>query len=449
MRGPWIDQRHVVAAGRQVRADIAADRTGADEGDAFVHAVVLPRIAGVFAASGIPPGRPQPHRGVVEHRAAPRRARIVAGQRIDADAAFERLARPDALRDQHTRLQSFGQPRMQHHLAARIAEPHPHRRRPCQAAPHPPACISTVGRPSRFARTRHLGEAGVEETARRCGHQPERTVGRRLIDARHMIRQASACSGRGPALPSRARNETACRAAGIRSRKCACSNGSAASIQRSRSTVVGVRPAGRAQRRVDDLHRGHFETRDASPQAARPVLAAPHGSSGIRRAVRSVAADLDVRVAACLVQVVVLHEHRCGQHDIGPAGSFGHELLVHGDEQVVARKAAPYAVAVGADGERVLVLDQQRVYLRAVAQFRRGRRSARCRSAHVEHADRRVDRVQALDQRLVPVVACRDRTTARRRPRTARRRSPWAGSSPHACWPRRCARGRSHRAIRT
>src|ERR1700733_6342163 len=40
MRRPWIDQRDVVTKGREVRADITADRTGADEGDALAHSVV-------------------------------------------------------------------------------------------------------------------------------------------------------------------------------------------------------------------------------------------------------------------------------------------------------------------------------------------------------------------------------------------------------------------------
>jgi hypothetical protein len=37
MRGPRVDQSDVVAERGQVRADVAADRAGADEGDAFGH----------------------------------------------------------------------------------------------------------------------------------------------------------------------------------------------------------------------------------------------------------------------------------------------------------------------------------------------------------------------------------------------------------------------------
>jgi hypothetical protein len=46
----------------------------------------------------------------------------------------------------------------------------------------------------------------------------------------------------------------------------------------------------------------------------------------------------DVLVAAALVEVVVLEEHGGGQHDVGHPRGLGHELLVHGDEQVVAGK---------------------------------------------------------------------------------------------------------------
>src|ERR1700735_3088272 len=125
MRRPWIDQRDVVTKGREVRADITADRTGADKGDALAHSVVSsPKVLSLrvpyrplgdrpqmndqglprFSDSGggnAPPmtmlfrchwhfshGGAQPHRGVVEHRSSTRGSRIVAGQCIDADAAF-------------------------------------------------------------------------------------------------------------------------------------------------------------------------------------------------------------------------------------------------------------------------------------------------------------------------------------------------------------------------
>ncbi len=56
-------------------------------------------------------------------------------------------------------------------------------------------------------------------------------------------------------------------------------------------------------------------------------------------------AEQDVVVAAAAIEVVVLDEHGGGQDDVGELGRVGHELLVHGDEQVVAResRASPAA----------------------------------------------------------------------------------------------------------
>ena len=111
------------------------------------------------------------------------------------------------------------------------------------------------------------------------------------------------------------------------------------------------------------------------------------------------------------------------------------------DEQVLAREAAAHAVAVRADHQRVLVLDQQRVHRRAVPELR---------ASPVRTLPTRLmssTRIDGIDARRGPRSAscssdtCRGWTTARRRPRTARRRSPRAGSSPRACWRRRCGCG--------
>ncbi len=58
------------------------------------------------------------------------------------------------------------------------------------------------------------------------------------------------------------------------------------------------------------------------------------------RRLDQLAAEDDVLVAAAPVDVVMLEEHRRRQHDVGHLGRVGHDLLVHGDEQVVAGKAA-------------------------------------------------------------------------------------------------------------
>ena len=189
----------------EVRADIAADRAGADEGDAFGHSVVPVTVtlagagacclairrttSGIFRRQCMPPLGAQPHRGVMEHRATHRRCGIVAGQRVDADATFERGVRPHALRHHDARLQTIEQARMQHDLAARIAEPHP-----VAIGDAEPRCIGRMQQhasaaPSRSPRRRCLGETGVEELPRRRGHHAERTVGCGLVGRRHVVGQ--------------------------------------------------------------------------------------------------------------------------------------------------------------------------------------------------------------------------------------------------------------------
>ena len=79
--------------------------------------------------------------------------------------------------------------------------------------------------------------------------------------------------------------------------------------------------------------------------------------------------SLDVLVAAALVEVVVLHEHRRGQHDVGHQGRLGHELLVHADEQVLAGEAPLHAVpAPGATETGLVFWISIAVTGRAVAQ---------------------------------------------------------------------------------
>ncbi len=67
------------------------------------------------------------------------------------------------------------------------------------------------------------------------------------------------------------------------------------------------------------------------------------------RRIDQLRSDLDMAVTAGLVDVVMLQEHRGGQHDVRPAGGLGHELFMRGDEQVVASETAPHPVAVRAD----------------------------------------------------------------------------------------------------
>ena len=78
-------------------------------------------------------------------------------------------------------------------------------------------------------------------------------------------------------------------------------------------------------------------------------------------------ADLDMAMGAGLIDVVMLHEHRRGQHQIGHGGGFGHELLMHAHEQILTRETAPDAVGIGGDGHGICVLNQHAMDLRAIA----------------------------------------------------------------------------------
>ena len=125
------------------------------------------------------------------------------------------------------------------------------------------------------------------------------------------------------------------------------------------------------------------------------VLAASPGGS------ISLARHLEDGVAARGVEVVVLEERRGRQHDVGEGRRLGQELLVHADEQVLAREAArapcsssgqtiaglvfwtSIAVTGGPPFERLGVAGQDRPEARLV-----------------ELADRAVDHVEPFDQRL-------------------------------------------------
>ena len=76
----------------------------------------------------------------------------------------------------------------------------------------------------------------------------------------------------------------------------------------------------------------------------------------------------NVLMPAALINVVVLHEHRGRQHEVGGLGRLGHELLVHADEQILAREALLDAGLVRRDRHRIGVLDQHRRYRRPIEQ---------------------------------------------------------------------------------
>ena len=54
--------------------------------------------------------------------------------------------------------------------------------------------------------------------------------------------------------------------------------------------------------------------------------------------------ELDVLMAAALIDVVMLEEGRGRQHEVREARRVGHELLVHAGEEIVAQETRAHAV---------------------------------------------------------------------------------------------------------
>ena len=77
---------------------------------------------------------------------------------------------------------------------------------------------------------------------------------------------------------------------------------------------------------------------------------------------------------------------------------------MHGDEQVLAREAGLHLALLGRHLHRVHVLDEERRHLRAVLDVGGIAGEHRADARLVEHAHFRVGDVEALDQRLVPVI---------------------------------------------
>ena len=112
-------------------------------------------------------------------------------------------------------------------------------------------------------------------------------------------------------------------------------------------------------------------------------------------------AEQDVLVAAAAIDVVMLEEHRRGQHDIGELGRVGHELLVHAGEEVVAQKALDHQPLLRRDVHRIGVLDQHRRHRRAAIERVRRVHQHRADPRMIEIADIRIAQPGAFEQALV------------------------------------------------
>ena len=107
-----------------------------------------------------------------------------------------------------------------------------------------------------------------------------------------------------------------------------------------------------------------------------------------------------MRVPAALIEIVMLHEHRRGQNEIGHGGRFGHELLVDDREEILAGKTLLHLLLLRRDGDRIGVLDEQRRHRPLVAQGVGFTEQNVADPRLIELADRAVDHIEALDHRF-------------------------------------------------
>ncbi len=85
------------------------------------------------------------------------------------------------------------------------------------------------------------------------------------------------------------------------------------------------------------------------------------------------AAKHDVLVAAALIDVIMFEKHGGGQNDVGEFRRLGHELLMHADEEILARQALLHLGLVGRDGSRIGVLNEHGLDRRAAGEIVRDR----------------------------------------------------------------------------
>jgi len=112
-------------------------------------------------------------------------------------------------------------------------------------------------------------------------------------------------------------------------------------------------------------------------------------------------ADRNVLVAAAVIEIVMLHEHRRRQHDIRHQGGLGHELLMHRHEQVLARKTLPHQRLLRRHRHRIGVLDQHRLDRTSATKCLGIAGQDTPDPGLIEHPRGVIDRVVALDDGFV------------------------------------------------
>ena len=310
--------------------------------------------------------RLQPHRRVVDRGTAIGRRRVGAEQQVDADAlaasaGWARCSRPRswsrAGRGAAPWRGAATEPRS---LPRRTGSPSA---RPSWAMVS--GWISAVGRCSRLTRGRHLGEAGVEELARRGGDQ---AVGLLRASARRRSRPCgrAGCGIRWPRGPRAAQSGLKRKrpsGVGKPSRWWAVAEvGQDAPSRRRAWTVSASGQPERASRSSISSHSVMREAGMLGTQRAAPARRCTSGSCGTRRRARRRPCGSGSwggrRPGRC----------RRARGTWSPAGRCRPCAAVSvrncsctADEQVVAREAAMDLAELRRDAHRVGVLDQQRV----------------------------------------------------------------------------------------
>ena len=152
---------------------------------------------------------------------------------------------------------------------------------------------------------------------------------------------------------------------------------------------------------VDQFARRHLKARmDGADASGDPLQHLVIGAALAGR-IDQLRPDRDMLVAAAEIEIVVLHEHRRRQHDIGHHSRFRHELLMHDNKQVLARKALTHQRLFGRHCHRVGVLDQHRLDRRAAMQHLAIAGQDPPDLRLIEHAHAVVDRIEAFDDRFI------------------------------------------------
>ncbi len=171
-------------------------------------------------------------------------------------------------------------------------------------------------------RRRRFIKSAVEEAARRAGGEPERVCFVRLLDdgpvigqRRHLLPRPHTGDADGRMRPIGLEVELA-----VRVRK-------AVEVMRGAKIRLDVAPqiglqrrdiamAALFQRRVDQFARRHFESGMHGVEAAAKGLQYFMVGAAFAGRLDQLGADRNVLVAAAIIEIVVLHEHRRGQDDV-------------------------------------------------------------------------------------------------------------------------------------